>query len=547
MGDLYWGDNLDILRREIRDESVDLIYLDPPFNSNRNYNVLFRENSRVESPAQIQAFTDSWHWTEQAQETYNELAYGNHVPQKVSDLIVAMHSFIGSNDVMAYLVMMTIRLLELHRVLKPTGSIYLHCDPTASHYLKVVMDTIWGPRNFRGDIVWRRTNARSTVGRWPRLHDTLLFYSRTHRLVFNAMKISADKAKMPHTLVTHSDGKKYQTYELTAPGITAEGDSGRPWHGFNPSTMGRHWANNSTTMDQWDAAGLIHWPKNGGFPRRRDDKPFVAEQREVVVGDVWTDIDRLNQTAKERLGYPTQKPLALLERIISASSNPGDVVLDPFCGCGTAIAAAQELGRSWIGIDVTHLAIALIVSRMKSMYPAVELHLQGDPKDVPGALALAELDRYEFQYWALSLVTARPVEDSSGQRRRGADRGIDGRISFLGADENVPHQCIVQVKSGHVSSATIRDLKGTIERERAQMGLLITLEEPTLPMRTEALEAGPYHSKSMKKDYPKIQILTIQELLDHKEPRMPPRFNPFRLAEYQPDRVQQTSLFRSGT
>src|SRR5258707_6035204 len=216
-----------------------------------------------------------------------------------------LSAWLGQNAMMAYLAMMAVRLLELRRVLKPTGSLYLHCDPTASHYLKILLDAIFGHREFVSDIVWKRTNARATTGRWPRLHDSILHYGKSEEILFNTLKVKADLAKLPHTLITGEDGLKYQTYELTGPGITKDGDSGREWKGHNPSNYGRHWANVSKEREKWDSAGLIHWPKNGGFPRRRAAEPFEPESREVVVGDVWTDIDRLNQKAKERLGYLT--------------------------------------------------------------------------------------------------------------------------------------------------------------------------------------------------------------------------------------------------
>lgn len=539
MGDLYWGDNLRILRNDIDDASVDLIYLDQPFNSNRNYNVLFREKSQQESNAQIEAFTDTWHWGEQAEETYAELAHGNHVPQNVSDLIVAMRSFIGSNDVMAYLVMMTIRLLELHRVLKPTGSIYLHCDPTASHYLKVVMDTIWGPKNFRNEIIWRRTRAHNdrSLTRFGSIHDTILYYAKSGDFTFNKVFLPrSPDAPKTHDLYRHADGNLYRKDNCKAPG-------GRgPRYEWNGHVA--NWRFTQEQARQLEAEGKIVYTKSG-MPRFL--RP-IDESRGSPVQDMWTDIDPPNSGSAEILGYPTQKPLALLERIITASSNPGDVVLDPFCGCGTAIAAAEKLNRRWIGIDITHLAIALIVSRMQSAFPGVVINRHGEPADVGGARALAELNRYDFQNWALAFVEARPVaQGADGKSKKGADRGIDGVISFLGENQKTPHRCLVQVKSGHVNSATIRDLKGTVEREKAEMGLLVTLEEPTGPMRTEAIEAGFYHSDLMSRDYPRIQIITIRELFDRREPQLPPRYSPYRLAQHQQREVNQPRLFADGS
>ena len=325
MNRLYYGDNLDVLRRHIDDESVDLVYLDPPFKSDQDYNVLFEERDGSSAASQIKAFGDTWTWDQSAARAYEETVERG---GPVARAMIAFRTFLGENDLLAYLSMMAPRLVELRRVLKPRGSLYLHCDPTASHYLKMLMDAVFGPEFFRNDITWKRTNARSTPNRWPRVHDVILFYSRSAEFRFSSIKVPADKAKLPHTLITGPDGNKYQTYELTAPGATAKGESGKPWHGYDPNKYGRHWANTHALMDEWDAEGLIHWAEANGWPRRMAAEPFDPDSRTITVGDVWTDIDRLNQTAKERLGYPTQKPEALLDRIISASSSDGDVVLD---------------------------------------------------------------------------------------------------------------------------------------------------------------------------------------------------------------------------
>lgn len=544
---LWYGDNLGILRDHIADGSVDLVYLDPPFNSNATYNVIFRDESGRRSDAQLEAFDDTWHWGPDAERQYayltNTAQHEGRVPSPVSALIGAFHAGIRPSPMLAYLVEMAVRLVELHRILKPTGSLYLHCDPTASHYLKLVLDAVFGPSNFVAEIIWQRTNARGTVGRWPRLHDTILHYARSTRFEFRPTRVTADEQRMPHTLVTGPDGLKYQSFELTAPGSTKAGGSGRPWHRFDPAKYGRHWANTAEQMDAWDAQGLIHWPSGGGWPRRRAGSPFRPEERQVVVGDVWTDIDRINQAARERLGYPTQKPVALLERIIYASSNPGDVVLDPFCGCGTALVAAETLGRRWIGIDITYLAIAVMQARLRDMF-GIEVPVEGSPTEVEGARRLAEQapnGREQFELWALTLVGATP---QGGVQRKGADRGIDGVISFTGAG-GTPETAIVSVKSGHLSVAQVRDLKGTIERERAALGLFVTLEEPTSPMRQEATEAGFYHSELSGRDYPKLQILTIRELLEEKRrPDLPLLVLPaYQRAEPLKKAAEQSELF----
>ncbi len=515
---LYYGDNLEILREHVDDESVDLIYLDPPFNSKATYNVLFKGPSGNESAAQIEAFEDTWHWNESAEDAYWQVLHGPSTD--AASMLEAMRGFLGDNDMMAYLAMMAVRLIELHRVLKSTGSLYLHCDPTASHYLKVLLDAVFGTRNYRSELIWKRTNARGTPKNWPHVHDTILYYGAGKEPVFNAQKAKADKAKTPHTLITGPDGLKYQTYELTGAGVTKEGESGKPWRGFDPSKLGRHWGNSASKLDEWDSAGLIHWPKEGGFPRRRDEKPFDPEARVVTIGDVWTDIDRINQSARERLGYPTQKPVALLERIIAASSNEDDVVLDPFCGCGTTVHAAQKLGRQWIGIDVTHLAISLIERRLREAFPGIEYEVNGVPRDLSAARALAEKDKHEFEKWAVTLIPdAQPYKGG----RKGADTGIDG-IVYLRTGKRSTEKAILSVKGGqNVGVAMVRDLKAVVEREKALIGLFITLAEPTKPMVTEAagggfveLDVGVGRAR-----FRKIQILTVKDLLEGARAELP--------------------------
>jgi len=434
---------------------------------------------------------------------------------QLSETMQALRQILGPSNMMAYLSMMAPRVEELRRVLKPTGSLYLHCDPTASHYLKMILDAVFGPRSFRNEVIWVRHNARSTKGRWPRVHDTLLFYSKSEAFTFHPVIVKADKAKLPHTLITGPDKKKYQTFELTAPGVTKDGDSGKPWRGFDVSAMGRHWANTHAIMEGWDAAGLIHWAKDGGWPRRRDDKPFDPEAREVTVGDVWTDVDRINQTAQERLGYPTQKPEALLRRILDASANPGDVVLDPFCGCGTTISVAEQMGLSWIGIDITHLAIGLIKHRLQDQFGAsVSSHYKviGEPVSIPDANRLAIEDPFQFQAWALGLVGARTAQSS----KKGADKGIDGNIYFHDDQKGKAKRIILSVKAGaNVNVSMVRDLVGTVTREKADIGVLLTFTKPTKPMKDEAASAGFYKSP-MGGMHEKVQILTVEELLDGK-------------------------------
>ena len=521
---LYYGDNLAILREYVPSESVDLVYLDPPFNSNRSYNVLFKHEGGSEAQAQVQAFDDTWHWNEHTEATFAELVTRSR--PEVGAMIAALREFIGENQMMAYLVMMAVRLVELHRVLKPTGSLYLHCDPTASHYLKVVLDTVFGVENFRSEVIWKRTSAHSSAMRYGPVHDVVFFYSRSANFTWNPIHQPYDQDYI-NTFFEHADadGRRWKRTDLTGAGIR-NGETGKPWRGIEVTAKGRHWAVPPDELDKLDAQGLVHWPKKAdGMPRL---KQYADELPGVPLQDVWTDIPPIHNLAVERLGYPTQKPVALLERIVAASSNPGDVVLDPFCGCGTTIAAAQKLGRTWLGIDITHLAIALQKYRLKTAFGLVDRQdydVIGEPVDLAGAEQLALDDRYQFQWWALSLIQAQPLGgDGEGkQGKKGADRGIDGVITFIDDATGKPKRVIVQVKSGHVSSATVRDLRGVVEREKAAIGVLITLEPPSGPMNVEAAKAGVYQSFHWG-EFPRVQVLTVGGLLHgYERLRMPPQ------------------------
>ena len=526
---LYYGDNLDVLRRYVPDESVDLVYLDPPFNSNASYNVLFKEKSGEESPAQIKAFTDTWEWTQESERTFEqEIVLNPDTPPNVKEMVSGFRQFIGSNAMMAYLVMMTPRLVQLRRVLKPTGSIYLHCDPTASHYLKVLMDAVFGKERFLSEIVWKRTSAHSSSHRPGPVHDIVLLYSRSTDHKWNQRYQPYDPVYLDTFFEMRDEGgRSWKRMDLTGAG-TRRGETGLPWRGIDITEKGRHWAYPPSELEKLDTEGHIHWPKKqGGMPRL---KQYADEMPGVPLQDVWTDIRPIHNLSKERLGYQTQKPQALLERIIEASSNEGDVILDPFCGCGTAVAAAQKLGRRWMGIDITYLAVALMKNRLKTAFgivPGSDYEVVGEPSDVGGARALAEQDRYQFQFWAMSLLEASPREQS----RRGADRGIDGIVYFIDGPRRSPRKAIVQVKSGRVSSPLIRDLKGTVQREKAALGLFITLEEPTSAMRTEAVSAGFYHSDVWQRDYPKIQLRTIAELLEGNTFELPPHPSMYQAAQ----------------
>lgn len=511
---LYFGDNLEILRNReyFPDECVDLIYLDPPFNSKKDYNILFKENGGVESEAQIKAFTDSWHWTQMAEDTYHDVVING--PLKVGKLIGALHDAVGHNDVMAYLVMMTARLIELHRVLKSTGSLYLHCDPTASHYLKLVLDQIFGPANFRNEIVWKRTSAGKPIYRnLPKNTDSILWYTKSDNYFFQPILQPLSEEDIATFNLDDNDGRgKYNTQPIINPGYRPnlryvyKDLQGREWQ---PPKNG--WRFNENRMHELEKDNCLY------FKNTIREKYYLSERlvKGKQISNVWIDIPFVARL--EFLGYQTQKPLALLERIIQASSKEGDIVLDPFCGCGTAVVAAQKLNRRWIGIDITHLAINLMRNRLKDSFHGIKFEVIGEPADLAGAKALAHQDRYQFQWWALGLIGARPL----GEKKKGADEGIDGVIPFIDEVGGKPSRVMVQVKSGHVGVNAIRELKAVAADEA--IGVFITLELPTEPMKVEAIDAGYYHSPIWDKDYPKIQILTIDDLFNGKTVDMPPQ------------------------
>ena len=518
---LYYGDNLDVVRESIKDETIDLVYLDPPFNSQASYNVLFKAPSGEQSHAQIEAFEDTWHWGESAEHAFDQvMSSGN---TDVAELLRAMRSFLHENDMMAYLAMMAVRLLELHRVLKPTGSLYLHCDPTASHYLKILLDGVFQARNFRNEIIWKRSSAHSDAKQgakhYGRLTDTIFFYSKAEDVTWNQTYRPYDETYTERDYRrVDTNGRRYRLDNIQGPGGA---EKGNPY--YEVMGVSRYWRYSREKMQQLIRQGRIIQTRPGAVPQY---KRYLDEMPGVSVQNLWDDIPVINNRSKELLGYPTQKPLALLERIITVSSNEGDVVLDPFCGCGTAVHAAQKLGRSWIGIDITHLAISLIEKRLTDAFPGIKYEVHGTPKDLDGARNLAERDRYQFQWWAVSLVNAVPF----GGKRKGADTGIDGVIYFKDFKKkgealvgSTTEKIIVSVKGGEsVGVSMIRDLAHVIDREKAKMGLFITLAEPTDPMRKEALKEGYFESPGLKGKYLKLQIATIEELLAGKKPELPP-------------------------
>lgn len=514
---LFLGDNLQVLRESIASESVDLVYLDPPFNSAADYNVLFRDQGDHQDSAQVMAFTDTWHWGPADEQLLLELTQRHgELARFLSDTVTRL----GRNDLSAYLVMMAARLVELRRVLKPTGSLYLHCDPTASHYLKTVLDVLFGPQNFRNEIIWQRTNVHSDSKTWSRVSDTVLFYSVSDDFTWNPQYVPHDpeyiRVKYRHD---DKDGRGlYRLDNMTSP-------SPRPnmmyeWQGHAYPPNG--WRYSLDTMQRLHDEGRVWYPDDKG--KRPQLKRYLSETPGVLLSNVWTDIPPINSQAQERLGYPTQKPLALLERIVKASSSPGDVVLDPFCGCGTTVCAAEKLERHWVGIDVTHLSVALIKARLRRDFglEPTDYSEEGTPTTVDGAQYLFEQDAFQFQFWILGEIAAQPFGASADSKKgkKGADGGIDGQMFFLRPDGGKVEKVIVSVKGGkNLSAGMVRDLAGVLTKEDAAIGLFVCLAPPTAGVLKEAAQQGGYEYGG--KMFQRVQVLTVQDILGGKQPDIP--------------------------
>ena len=522
---LYFGDNLEILRKKIPDESFDLIYLDPPFNSNRNYNVLFKEGLQ-DSPAQVHAFEDSWHWSHESKENFEYLVTKTN--ENISNLMLALEKTIGHNDMLAYLTMMSVRLIELHRVLKKTGSLYLHCDTIASHYLKIVLDVIFGKENFINEIIWKRTNnpkgSQFDSKKFGQATDTILFYAKSNNYFLD---VDISRRKLTDEEISEKYPKKDERGGyLEYPILRSASKGERPnlvyeYKGFTPPKWG--WVIKKEKLMEIDKRGDLGWRKNGApFRKYRS-----WEDRGEPIYNLWDDISRIQSNSGEALGYPTQKPEALLERIIKSSSRDGDWILDPFCGCGTTVSVAEKLKRNWVGIDITTLAINLIKYRIKHQFSLGEkqINVDGLPTDLSGAKALFNKDPFEFEYWALDLVNAMPAQSKTKENMRGADKGIDGIITFRKNIENDKWEygkVIVQIKGGGVQRNQIATLKGDAEREKADAGVFITLEKQTRPMTEEAMDAGEFKTPlTGELKFPKIQIITVEELLAGKQLNLP--------------------------
>ncbi|GCL55518.1 DNA methyltransferase [Microcystis aeruginosa NIES-3806] len=518
---LYYGDNLEVLRKYIKDESIDLCYIDPPFNSKRNYNQIYN-NLGKEDQAQAQAFVDTWTWDNHANEALEEIQsnYQGKFTSQTIDLIDGLTKVLGKGSLLAYLVSMTLRIVEIHRVLKSTGSFYLHCDPTASHYLKIVLDAIFCSQggDFKNEIIWKRSSAHNdtkqgNVVHLGRIHDVILFYTKSMNTLRNELYESHSQEYIEKFYKYRDpNGRLYTLDNITGPGGASKGN---PQYEFLGIT--RYWRYSKNRMEELYQQGRIIQTKPGTVPRY---KRYLDEMQGIPLQDLWNDISPISSQARERLGYPTQKPEALLERIIKASSNKGDVILDAYCGCGTTIAVAERLERNWIGIDITYQSISLMLKRLEDSFGKNvldKIELNGIPKDLESAKALAtkpdDRTRKEFEKWAvLTYSNNRAVIND----KKGADKGIDA-IAYFQGDKDNREKIVFQVKSGNVKSGDIRDLQGTMTLQGAALGIFITLKSPSKDMIQTAKSAGIYRGRYMSQSVDKIEIVTVQEILEQKK------------------------------
>jgi DNA modification methylase len=516
---LFYGDNLEVLRKHIKDESVDLCYIDPPFNSKRNYNQIYN-NVGKEDQAQAQAFVDTWTWDDHANRGLAEIQenYLGHFTAQSIDLISGLTKVLGKGSLLAYLVSMTLRIAEIYRVLKPTGSFYLHCDPTASHYLKIIIDAVFCTQggDYLNEIVWRRTTSHNDAKKnFSNLNDIIYFYSKGSKYKFNRQYTAYDDQYIAKNFrYVDEQGRRYSSDNLRSPNprpnLTYE------YKGYKPHPNG--WTVSREKMEELDKEGRLIFPANS--EGRIRVKKYLDEMSGITIGNNWTDIPPISSQAAERLGYPTQKPEALLERIIQASSNEGDVVLDAYCGCGTTVAVAQHLNRQWIGIDITYQSISVVLKRLEESFGKGVLEniiLNGIPKDMASAQALAnktdDRTRKEFEKWAILTYSNNRATINT---KKGADKGIDG-VAYFRSEKDESEKIILQVKSGKVKSSDIYELQGVMTREKATLGIFITLQKPTKDMLAEAKAAGIYKNQFMSEPVDTIQIVTVQEIIEQRK------------------------------
>jgi DNA modification methylase len=545
-GVFWYGDNLKVMREHVGDETVDLVYLDPPFNSKRIWSSILPEADGSPSGAQRKAFEDFWKWDSgpEPREAYDAVTRPSSlrarqlVPAALSETLQMLRGTLGESNMLAYLSMMSVRLVEMRRVLKPNGSLYLHCDPTASHYLKLILDALFGPTNFRNEIIWKRTGSHSSASGFGPVHDVILMYARSESTVCHPENVAySEKYLEKFSKVDEKTGKNFQDVTLTGSGLRG-GDSGRKWRDHDPTAKGRHWAIAAAVYENYlqmtgedlhqyplldrlerlDAEDLLYWSKRsrGGLPRYK----FFETDAEGVHGqDLWSDIPPLNSQAIERTGYPTQKPVALLERILQASSREGDVVLDPFCGCGTAVVAAQRLKRRWVGIDITHVAVSVLRQRLTHGFPGLEFRVRGEPEDVASARRLADEKWEEFQAWMVDRVGGVPLNPTEEKKvaKKGKDHGIDGLLLFRD-DPKAPRskRMVLSVKAGKTTTPEMVDaLFGVMHRDGSPLGALLTAYPASKGVYNEARSTGFYGSDFYPgHKYEKIQVVTVEDVFD---------------------------------
>lgn len=531
MNHLYFGDCLEVLKELSKNNEsfIDLIYIDPPFNSKRNYNVLFESIDMKDANAQKQAFADTWSNVMYIIEL-NNLADLN---KDLFDLLSFFDkSKCVSDSAVAYLTTMSIRIYYMHKLLNDTGSFYLHCDPTMSHYLKLICDMIFGEKNFRSDISWERSSSRSSITKnYRAAHDSILFYSKSSKYYYSIQY--KDLSEESLKLYNNEDEKgKYQLVPLMVSG-KRNGETGTPWKGVDPNRQGKggmHWVTKPSNIEKYEKKGLVYWPKDGGTPRL---KYYLEQSPGVPLNDMWHDIKLISASAKESLGYPTQKPEALLERILQASSKEGDIVADFFCGSGTTIAAAQKLKRKWLGADISHLAIKLILKRLTDRYGVAvkdEVRLHGFPKDVDSAKMLArdtENGRFGFQEWVIEVLLHGVVNP-----KKTADGGYDGYLTYQ-LDDRTKEFVLIETKSGGVNVKNMREFIQVVDKQKAAAGIFVCFEETvTREMLKEAKAAGTISLGKTKTNIDKIQILTVDDMLNEgKQPHLPNIVSTFRQAE----------------
>jgi site-specific DNA-methyltransferase (adenine-specific) len=539
MNHLYFGDCLNVLRdlkENYPQPFIDLIYIDPPFNSKRNYNVLFESMDMTDANAQKQAFADTW--TNVAY--MDELHMLAEMHKDLYDVLTAFSKAKSISDsAVAYLTTMALRIWYMHKILKDTGSFYLHCDETMSHYLKLVCDMIFEEKNFRNEIVWQRTNAHNMKAKYyGRVHDVILFYTKSSKYIWNEQYTEYSPEQLSR-FKEDENGKLYKAENLTfsSPNPNRQFE----WRGVRPPAN-RSWGASKEQLEKWWKEGRI-LKKQDGNPRMDGLKIFLEDLKGKLLNDWWGDVSRVGNTSSESLGYPTQKPEALMERIIKASSNEGDVVADFFCGCGTTIAVAQKLNRKWLGADISHLAIRLIVKRLVDSYGEGVKHnikIHGFPADVASARELAEKTdkgRILFQEWVIEVLLNGVVNE-----KKVADGGYDGYLTYQ--TEAGKEFVLIEIKSGKVNVTNIREFIRVIDKEKANAGIFVCFENTvTKEMLKEAKSAGHIKIGNVEFGQDKIQIMTIESLMSNHHPNLPNVSSTFKKAQRKETKGSSYGLF----